>query len=108
MKRVDDGGRVYVTDKRVIYTSTKQNREWACAKLVDMHNENGITFMAVTNRQKTSGFVYGDAIADAVEDRVTLALALFDDEVETLVSNLRDEARELRVSEPHRPPGLPA
>lgn len=106
LKMIDDGGRVFITDQRALYTSTQQNREWAFSKLVDMYHENGITFMAVSNRQKTSGFAYGTSVAQAVEDRITLALALFDDEVETLVSSLQEEARELRLSEPRRPPAL--
>lgn len=108
LKMIDDGGRVFVTDQRVLYTSTQQNREWAFVKLVDMYNEDGITFMAVSNRQKTSGFAYGMAVAEAVEDRITLALALFDDELETLMSNLREEQRELRLSEPRQPSTLPS
>lgn len=107
LKMIDEGGRIFITDQRVPYTSTKQNREWAFEKLVDIYNEDGISFMAVTNRQKTSGIAYGSSIAQAVEDRLTLALAIFDDEVETFVSNLRDQARELRLSEPLRPPELP-
>jgi len=47
-----------------------------------------VTFMAVSNRQKTSGFACGTTVAQAFEDRITLALALFDDEIQTLVSGL--------------------
>ena len=70
------------------------------------HSPPGITYMQVSNRQKVSGVFYGEGAAAVVSDRITLALAIFDDEVETLASQLKEQRHELQASKP-APPALP-
>ncbi len=109
-KVIDDGGDIYVTDQRVIYSSTSRNREWKYGSLLNvMHDPSGITYMQVSNRQKVSGFGYGQGIADQVRNRITLALAIYDDEVDHLVEDLREQRDELSSAkpEPPAPPALP-
>ena len=90
----------------MLYTSPNRNREWAWGKLVDIHHDSDATYMSVTNRQKTSGVVYGAESAQTIQDRITLALALHDGEVEHLVTDLQEQLRELDRAKPTPP--LPA
>ena len=62
-KAIDTDGDVYITTQRVLYTSPGRSREWAYKSAVDLyHADNwsgtsfGITYIVVSNRQKTSGF----------------------------------------------------
>ncbi|MCP4968096.1 MAG: hypothetical protein GY926_23030 [bacterium] len=108
-KMIDSGGALYITTQRVIYTSMNRNREWAFAKTIDvMHDDLGVTYMNVSNRQKVSGFVYGEGVAREVQNRLVLAMAVFDDEVDTLVAQLDQQLSELKVSKPVAPSALPS
>ena len=100
---IDTGGTIYITDQRTLYTSSSRNREWAWSKLVDTFNTADSTYMSVTNRQKTSGIVYGASSAQMIQQRITLALALYDGEVEHLVADLREQLRESDLSKPTPP-----
>ncbi|MFV1962635.1 MAG: hypothetical protein ACC658_12500 [Acidimicrobiia bacterium] len=105
---IDTGGDIYITDQRIQYSSMNRNREWAWSKLVDIRHDVDATYMGVTNRQKTSGILYGIEAASPIQDRITLAMAIYDGEVEHLVSELKDQLSELGRSKPSAPPPLPA
>jgi hypothetical protein len=62
------------------------------------------TYMGVTNRQKTSGIVYGSEVARDVQDRITLALAIHDGELEHLVNDLQEQLHELEQAKPAASP----
>lgn len=103
---IDQGGRVFITTQRVVFVGPRQSREWAFSKMLSLSHDGarGATYIQVSNRQKTSGFVYGPSLARSVQDRLTLALAVFDNETEYLASQLRDQLKELDGSKPDPPP----
>lgn len=115
LKVIDTDGNLYMTTQRVIYTSPARNREWAFPKTVDLYHSDqvsgnagwGATFIAVTNRQKTSGFIYPISEARTIRDRLLLALAIHDGTVEVMVVGLKEQQVELRQSEPTSPPKPP-
>jgi hypothetical protein len=117
LKVIDSGGNAYVTTQRVIYTSPSRSREWDYSKTVDIYHSDavtgtsewGATFIGVSNRQKTSGFVYPMTEARRVRDRLLLAMAIHDGTVEDMVVGLKEQSSEMarnRPVEPSRPPEL--
>jgi len=108
-KFIDEGGDLYITTERVMYTSPSRNREWSYPKAVDVfHSDNfvpnwGVTYIGVTNRQKTSGFAYPMDMGRQVRDRLQLAFAVFDGTVEEMAAGLKEQQRELRNERPVEP-----
>jgi hypothetical protein len=108
-KVIDTGGTAYLTTHRVLYASPARSREWAYARTVDVYHTDGfppgwgVTYLAVSNRDKTSGFSYTLEVAEAVRGRLQLALAIHDETLEDMVSGLREEQRELRNRRPVEP-----
>ncbi len=108
-KAIDTDGDAYITTQRVIYSSPARNREWAFKSAVDVfHSDDfvpgwGVTYLSVANRQKTSGFAYSMDHARRVRDRLVLALAVYDENVEELVEGLTMQQRELKSSRPVEP-----
>ena len=71
-----DEGTFVVTDKRGIFTGTKQSREWTWSKLLGVtHYEPGWTAMAVSNRQKISGVGVDSANVEHMRFLIELAVA---------------------------------
>lgn len=103
---IDQGGRTYITTQRVVFVGPHHSREWLFSKMLSMSHDDsrGATYIQVSNRQKTSGFVYGTSVARPVQDRLTLALAVYDNELQYLVGELRDQLKELDASKPTPPP----
>lgn len=112
LKVFDTDGNLYITTDRVLYTSPGRNREWAFPKLVDIYHSDsvsgstdwGATFIAVANRQKTSGFIYPMSHAGTVRDRLLLAMAVHDGTIEDLITGLKQQQVELQRSRPTPPP----
>ena len=108
-KVIDSGGTLYITTHRVLYTSQNRNRDWVHAKTVDVYHSDtladgwGATYIGVTNRQKTSGFVYPMGNARQVRDRLVLAYAIHDGTVEEMVVGLKQQEVELERSRPVTP-----
>ena len=108
-KAIDTGGDAYVTTQRVLYTSPERNREWLYKSTVDVFHSDewvpgfGVTYLSVTNRQKTSGFAYPMDWARTVRDRVLLGMAVFDGTVDDLTGGLQEQHRELLASRPTDP-----
>ena len=66
-----------ITDRRVLFTGTRQTREWLFSKLVGVDYDTGGSWFAlsVTGRQRTSGFGFPSEAADEVRLRLRIALA---------------------------------
>jgi len=98
---VHSGGTALITTDRVVYTSPNRRRGWEYAKTVDVFNSDtvaqgwGSSYLGVSNRQKTSGFIYRSGFARSVRDRLVLALAIADNTLEEMVSALEAERAEL-------------
>lgn len=101
-------GSIVITDQRVVFVGPT-NREWSFEKL-QAHEHVGadMTLLHVTNRQKISGFTYGDAVG---RNRLLLDLAIADSrgEREQIAAQLRARLAEhdgKRPAEP-KPPQPP-
>jgi Protein of unknown function (DUF2510) len=120
-----DRGTIVVTTQRVVFVGAIRSTEWAFAKLVSIQNyeQRPWTAIAVSNRQKVSGFVYDAEHQDHVRIMLELATAIFDGETQELAADLRHQIAEhelqrpaaAAVGEPSRaesvgppaPPGVP-
>jgi hypothetical protein len=99
---VIDSGTITITNQRVVFRGTKQTREWAFAKLLGWSHDDPhpITYLQVSNRQKTSGFGYQADHAPLVRFRLAWAMALFSDQVDHLRLSLEDELKAHQTSRP--------
>lgn len=79
-----DVGRLLISGRRIAFAGEKASREWLFDKVIAVENESGWTAVQVSNRQKTSGFGYGSAVAAEVQFRLELALAVHNDTVVAL------------------------
>lgn len=106
--RVDEGGTVYITSKRVMYLGSQRTTEWKFANLLGFqHDEEvGATFLQVSNRQKVSGFLYGQPGLLAVELRLGAALAHHNETGKQLMADLEGQLAELNAERPALPPSV--
>ena len=104
---VIDQGTIIITTKRVIFQGTKQAREWSFSKLLGVQHDAARpwTAISVSNRQKVSGFLYDHEHTADIRFRLTLALAIFNDDRGTLVADLK---RQLAEHDAERPPAAVA
>jgi hypothetical protein len=100
-RTIDSGGTTTITTNRVVYTSPKRSRTWEYSKTVDVfHTDNvaqgwGASYIGVSNRKRTSGFIYRSGFARSVRDRLVLALAVADGTLDDMVTALEAERAEL-------------
>jgi hypothetical protein len=101
-------GSATITDRRVVFQSDTQAREWAFAKLLRYQHDpqHPITYMQVSNRQKVSGVGYGAAYARVWQFRLGLALALFSGQIPGLIDQLRREIADHSTAKPTPPAPL--
>ena len=97
-----DTGTVTITNQRVVFRGNKQTREWAFNKLVGWTHDDPhpITYLQVSNRQKTSGFAYQPEHAAIVHFRLAFALALSGGRVDDLRKQLQQELTEHQTARP--------
>ncbi len=93
-----DTGTVTITDQRLVFQGIKATREWGFAKLLGVQHVDDRqwpwTAIQVSNRQKTSGFMYPAKIATVVRFRLDLALAHFHGEVEDFIARIQEQVTE--------------
>lgn len=101
-----DFGTITVTNQRVVFQGAKQTREWLYSKMLGFQHDPDapVTYLQVSNRQKTSGFLYDEANAPKVRLRLAVALAWADGDASEVVPVLQEMMTEHRAS---LPPGLP-
>jgi hypothetical protein len=102
-----DHGDVSFTTQRVVFQGGKYTREWLFSKLVGVMHYAGQPWTAiqVSNRQKTSGFVYAGVSPDAVRLGLAVAVAICHGESQEVTEELRDELAALDAkSSPVAPP----
>jgi hypothetical protein len=98
---IDFDGTAIITTHRVVYTSPNRNRAWEYAKTVDVFHSDTVaqdwraSYITVSNRKKTSGFIYRRGFARSVRDRLVLALAIADGTLEDMIVALKAEKAEL-------------
>lgn len=100
-----DTGDAAITSERVVFQGSKQTREWSFSKLIGVEHEPQlpVTTIHVSNRQKTSGLVYGVDNVEMVHFRLALAVARFNETVPALVASLQDEMSEHEQDRPVEP-----
>jgi hypothetical protein len=93
-----DTGAFTITTTRAVFMGMKQTREWAWSKLLGISHaaDSPWTAIAVSNRQKTSGVLYGSEHEDLVRFNIDLAVAIATGARATLVGELTDELAEAR------------
>ena len=98
-------GTVTITDRRVVFQSDKQAREWAFGKLLGYQHDpaNPITYLQVSNRQKVSGVGYDAEHARVFQFRLGLGLAMFQEQVPDLVAQVQREIAEHDADKPTPP-----
>ena len=100
-----DTGVVTVTDQRVVFQGPKQTREWDFSKLVgyEHFDHPAWTAIQVSNRQKTSGILYGDEHAELAQFRIELALKHYQGSVDAFVTELTNEIAQHQATRPTLP-----
>lgn len=104
---VIDKGAITITTRRVIFQGTKQAREWSFSKLLGVQHDpvRPWTAISVSNRQKVSGFLYDQEQTADIRFRLSLGLAIFNDDRGSLVADLQ---RQLAEHDADRPPSAAA
>jgi hypothetical protein len=98
---IESDGTIIITTRRVLYSSPTWNRVWEYAHTVEVFHADsvsrgwGASFIGVTNRKKTSGFMYRRGFAQSVRDRLMLALAVADGTLEEMILALKAEKADL-------------
>jgi hypothetical protein len=73
-----DTGTFVVTDRRCLFIGSKRTTEWAFSKLVGYDTDGpGTAFFNVSNRQKTTGVLFGTEVENQVDALIAGALARF-------------------------------
>jgi hypothetical protein len=100
-----DTGVVTATDQRVVFQGPKQTREWDFSKLVgyEHFDHPAWTAIQVSNRQKTSGILYGDDHAELAQFRIELALKHYQGGVDAFVTELTNEIAQHQATRPTLP-----
>jgi hypothetical protein len=100
-----DTGVITITDQRVVFQGPMQTREWDFSKLVGYEHLDSPSWTAlqVSNRQKTSGILYGDEQAALVQFRIELALAHFQGRSDAFVTELANEVAQHEATRPTLP-----
>jgi hypothetical protein len=96
---------VTITDRRVVFQGPKQTREWDFSKLVgyEHFDHPAWTAIQVSNRQKTSGVLYGDEHAELAQFRIELALKHYQGGVDAFVTELTNEIAQHQTTRPTLP-----
>jgi hypothetical protein len=108
--KVTDEGSATITSQRVVFSGSKNTREWAYSKLVSIEHdhERPVSMVGVSNRQKVSGLIYPVDAAAGARFGLSLALAHYRDDVNGFVASLEAEQVAHRNSQPPKPaPALP-
>ena len=106
--KVTDEGALTVTDQRVVFTGSRNSREWAFSKLVSLEHDNSrpVTMLGVSNRQKISGVIYPAVNNGGFRFNLSLALSHYRDDVAGFVQSLEAERAQHAQARPVEP--LPA
>jgi hypothetical protein len=100
-----DEGRFHISDQRAVFMGAKQTREWAWAKLIGIaEDDHGLaTFLAVSNRQKTSGISYDHQDALLVRFFLALGVARFNGTAEQMRDEMLSEWQDFQNNKPKAP-----
>ena len=98
-------GEVLITNKRAMFRGNTNNKEWPYSKLMACeHHPEGYTTFAVSAQTKTTGFAYGADVANEVQFRLELGIAISNETTDQLLAQLRVERQQLDAKKPLPPP----
>ena len=98
-------GEVLITNKRAMFRGDTNNKEWPYSKLMACeHHPEGYTTFAVSGQAKTTGFAYGADVANEVQFRLELGIAISNETTDQLLAQLRVERKQLEAKNlcPHQ------
>ncbi|MBW4030700.1 MAG: hypothetical protein HIU57_08560 [Acidobacteria bacterium] len=95
-----DTGTLTITNQRIVYQGSNKSAECAFPKLLGIQHGAGALTIAVSNRQKPTVVHFGELLDDWVSNRLTIALALFNGDGDSVVSQLRTQIAELDAKKP--------
>jgi len=98
-------GEVLITNKRAMFRGDTNNKEWLYSKLMACeHHPEGYTTFAVSSQAKTTGFAYGADVANEVQFRLELGIAISNETTDQLLAQLWVERQQLDTKKPLSPP----
>ena len=103
-KVIESDGATLITTQRVVCSTPSWSRSWEYAKATEIFHSDSVgdgwraTYIGVSNRARTSGFMYRSAFARTVRDRLVVLLAVADGTIEDTVLALHAERSELERS----------
>jgi hypothetical protein len=92
-----DVGTLSITNQRIVYQGSKKSVECLFSKLLGIQHAPGGITLSVSNRQKTTTVQFGAALDDWLSNRLSIALAMFNDEVGEAVTQLESQIKELEA-----------
>ena len=100
---VIDTGDVSFTTQRVVFQGGKYTREWLFSKLIGITHDEAqpCTAIQVSNREKTSGIVYGGLSPELVRLELTVAVAIFNGDGPEAATELREQLSALDAGKAH-------
>jgi hypothetical protein len=103
--KITDVGSATVTNQRIVFTGSRNSREWAYAKLISVEHDPArpITMIGVSNRQKVSGIAHSAEASAAFRFNLGLALAHARDDLPAFVAALEAERAEHAGNRPVPP-----
>ena len=95
-----DSGTLTITNQRIVYQGSKKTAECTFAKLLGIQHGAGGLSISVSNRQKPTVVHFGTALDDWVSNRLSIAMALFNDDAGEIATQLQAQIAELEAAKP--------
>jgi hypothetical protein len=95
-----DNGKLFVTNKRVLFVGHKKTVECLFAKLVSANAGDGELALSVSNRQKVTRIHYGAKLDGWVHLRLTLAMSIGRGDSQAFAAQLQAQLNELESKRP--------
>jgi len=92
-----DTGTLCISNQRIVFQGARRSAECLFTKLLGIHHGGGGLVISVSNRQKPTTVQFGTALDDWVSNRLGIALAMFNDEVDEVVAQLESQIKELEA-----------
>jgi hypothetical protein len=95
-----DVGTMSITNQRIVYQGSKKTSESTFAKLLGIQHAPGSITVSVSNRQKPTVLYFGPNHDDWVSNHLSIALALYNGEADTVKAQLQSQIDELQAQKP--------
>jgi hypothetical protein len=104
-----DSGDLTFTDKRIVFSGTHKSVEWEYSELLGLcHIDHPPwTAVAVSGRERVSGFRYDESQAEEVRFAIVLGLARFSEALDSLLADLQEQLDEIDRAHPAAPVNAP-